>query len=319
VLPVACCRLVVCAVNSFPKGSQNYLATAAAGNSVYVLDHPPSTPLTSHKYSAATDVWTTIRRIPTNRAAAEHAASAATVGDRIYVMGGLVTTANAKNEAYNTQTDTWSTKAALPVGRAGAAVGVRSNKIYLIAGYSLLSSMNIYTPSADAWTSGASRSELCLCGSPSDRRLFLRRGVYPQPLRIAGTSLPTARQFVAGSVLGNVLYVAGGTIIGAPTPITSFIGPGDALVYGYTFATDVWASGETSCLPAVLPRSPRTEPSRSIVFMVATQRAPQSRVGRRRSGVCGLQPTRCRRSEGTAASPPPPATACTTWAARTGP
>jgi hypothetical protein len=158
-------------VNSFPKGSQNYLATAAAGNSVYVLDHPPSTPLTSHKYSAATDVWTTIRRIPTYRAGTEHAASAATVGIKIYVVGGL-SFANATNEAYDIQTDTWSTKAALPVRRAGAAVGVRSNKIYVVAGYSLLSSMNIYTPSTDAWTSGASRSDLCLCGSASDRRIF---------------------------------------------------------------------------------------------------------------------------------------------------
>ena len=60
-------------------------------------------------------------------------------------------------------------------------------------------------------------------------------------------SLPTVRQFVAGSVLGNVLYVAGGTI--TPTSITSTIGPGDALVYGYTFATDVWASGGIVFLP----------------------------------------------------------------------
>ncbi len=65
---------------------------------------------------------------------------------------------------------------------------------------------------------------------------------YPQPSRTAGKSLPTARQFVAGSVLGNVLYIAGGTT--AATPITSTIGPGDALVYGYAFATDAWASGE---------------------------------------------------------------------------
>ena len=172
VLPVACCRLVVCAVNGFPKGSQNYLATAAAGNSVYVLDHPTGPSTSSHKYSAATDVWATINKIPTWRAATEHGASAATVGNRIYVMGGLASTANAKNEAYDTQTDTWATKAALPVGRAGAAVGVRANKIYVVAGYSLLSSMHVYTPSTDAWTSGASRSDLCFCGSPSDRRGF---------------------------------------------------------------------------------------------------------------------------------------------------
>jgi N-acetylneuraminic acid mutarotase len=160
VLRVACCRVLVCAVNSFPKGSQHYLATAAAGNSVYVLDHPTGPATSAHKYSAAMDVWTTIRRIPTWRAGTEHAASAATVGNRIYVVGGLTTNDNAKNEAYDTQTDTWATKAALPVGRAGAAVGVRSNKIYVVAGYSLLSTMNVYTPSTDAWTSGASRSDL---------------------------------------------------------------------------------------------------------------------------------------------------------------
>ena len=159
-------------MNSYPlSGQQYYIATASAGDSVYVLENKYANPSSSsHKYSAATDVWTTIRKIPTWRAGTEHAASAATVGNRIYVVGGLTTNDNAKNEAYDTQTDTWATKAALPVGRAGAAVGVRSNKIYVVAGYSLLSSMHVYTPSADAWTSGAIRSDLCLCGSPSDRR-----------------------------------------------------------------------------------------------------------------------------------------------------
>ncbi len=65
-------------------------------------------------------------------------------------------------------------------------------------------------------------------------------------------SLPTARQFVAGSVLGNVLYVSGGTI--TATSISSTIGPGDALLYGYTFATDVWASGEIVFQPVCRAR-----------------------------------------------------------------
>ncbi len=161
-------------MNSFPlSGQQYYIATASAGDSVYLLENRYANPSSSsHKYSAATDVWATINTIPTWRTATEHGASAATVGNRIYVVGGLTTIDSAKNEAYDTQTDTWATKAALPVGRAGAAVGVRSNKIYVVAGYFLLSSMHVYTPSADAWTSGASRSDLCLCGSPSDRRIF---------------------------------------------------------------------------------------------------------------------------------------------------
>ena len=164
--------MLVCAVNSYPlSGQQYYIATASAGDSVYVLDNKYDNPSSSsHKYSAATDVWATINKIPTWRGATEHGASAATVGNRIYVMGGLASTANAKNEAYDTQTDTWATKAALPVGRAGAAVGVRANKIYVVAGYSLLSSMHVYTASADAWTSGAIRSDLCFCASPSDCR-----------------------------------------------------------------------------------------------------------------------------------------------------
>ena len=149
-------------MNSYPlSGQQYYIATASAGDSVYVLDNKYDNPSSSsHKYSAATDEWATINKIPTWRGGTEHGASAATVGNRIYVVGGLITSDSAKNEAYDTQTDTWATKAALPVGRAGAAVGVRSNKIYVVAGHSLLSSMNIYTPSTDAWTSGASRSDL---------------------------------------------------------------------------------------------------------------------------------------------------------------
>jgi hypothetical protein len=65
---------------------------------------------------------------------------------------------------------------------------------------------------------------------------------------------------VAGSVLGNVLYVAGGTIF--PTPIVSTIGPGDALVYGYTVTTDVWASGEIVFLPLCRARRAPSEAGR---------------------------------------------------------
>ncbi len=94
----------------------------------------------------------------------------------------------------------------------------------------------------------------------------LRCVLHAQRLRIAGTSLPTARQFVAGSVLGNVLYIAGGTIIGAPTPITSLIGAGDALVYGYAFTTDVWASGEIVFLPLCRARRAPSQAGRLCLW-----------------------------------------------------
>ena len=142
-------------MNSYPlSGQQYYIATASAGDSVYVLDNKYDNPSSSsHKYSAATDEWATINKIPTWRGGTEHGASAATVGNTIYVMGGYGTSA-AKNEAYDTQTDAWASKKSLPVGRAGAAIGVSSGTIIVAGGYELLSSVQLYTASADSWRIG---------------------------------------------------------------------------------------------------------------------------------------------------------------------
>jgi hypothetical protein len=179
-------RLLVCAVNSYPLSEkQYYIATASAGDSVYVLDNKYDNPSSSsHKYSAATDVWATINKIPTWRAATEHGASAATVGNTIYVMGGTSgpnSPPAPKNEAYNTQTDAWITKSPLPVGlgRAGAAIGVSSGTIIVAGGYPLLSSVQLYNVSADSWRAGEGAVPRLV------RRSVQRRGSrgcsYPRP------------------------------------------------------------------------------------------------------------------------------------------
>ncbi len=67
--------------------------------------------------------------------------------------------------------------------------------------------------------------------------------------------MPEGKHFVAGSVLGNVFYVAGGTTVS--TSINSRIGPGNKTVWAYAITLDRWATGE------ILARGPPPASSRT--------------------------------------------------------
>ena len=130
------------------------MTMASKGNFVYILDN--FTPTKSHKYNAGTDLWIRINTLPTFRSGNEHNANAGTVGNKIYVLGGLsATSASIKNEVYDTTTDMWATKAACPHGRAGAAMVSKFGKIFVAGGYTLLASAHIYSPLTDSWATRA--------------------------------------------------------------------------------------------------------------------------------------------------------------------
>jgi N-acetylneuraminic acid mutarotase len=131
------------------------------------------------------------------------AASAATVGDTIYVIGGATTQPWAKEnflspatpqrglgtvQAYDPKTNTWKELAAMPTPRNHAAIGAVNGKIYVIGGRvgaafiglaSDTSLVEVYDPATDTW------------GTP-------------------GARMPTTRSALAYGVYNNRIYIAGG-------------------------------------------------------------------------------------------------------------
>jgi N-acetylneuraminic acid mutarotase len=103
------------------------------------------------------------------------AASAATVGDTIYVIGGATTQPWSKEnflspatpqrglgtvQAYDPKTNTWKELASMPTPRNHAAIGAVNGKIYVIGGRvgaafialaSDTSLVEVYDPATDTW------------------------------------------------------------------------------------------------------------------------------------------------------------------------
>jgi N-acetylneuraminic acid mutarotase len=151
------------------------------------------------EYDPAADTWKALAPLPTKRGSAV----AATVGDKIYVIGGVTTLPGAKEtavhpahpqlsvgtvEEYDPAANTWRARNPMPTARNHAAVGVVNGKIYVIGGrvgaafISLASDISVveeYDPAKDQW------------GAPCAR-------------------MPTARSAMAAGVYGGRIYVAGG-------------------------------------------------------------------------------------------------------------
>ena len=151
------------------------------------------------EYDPATDSWKALAPMPIKRGAA----SAAVVGDRIYVIGGATTQPWAKEnflsqvtpqrglgtvQAYDPKTNTWKELTPMPTPRNHAAIGAVNGKIYVIGGRvgaafiglaSDTSLVEVYDPATDTW------------GVP-------------------GARMPTTRSALAYGVYNNKIYVAGG-------------------------------------------------------------------------------------------------------------
>src|SRR5574339_509865 len=98
--------------------------------------------------------------------------AAATVGGKIYVVGGfeepsfgnvLHFAITSAVEEYDPLTDRWSTKAPMPVGLHHVGIGVVGGRLYVIGGYNKsglsvwnpVATVYAYDPSMDSWTERA--------------------------------------------------------------------------------------------------------------------------------------------------------------------
>ncbi len=163
---------------------------------------------------------------------------AARIGDRVYVVGGLLAgfplSATPSVEVYDIAQDRWSSAAPLPVGLDHMGVAALDGRLYAIGGFSgdfvARSEVYVYDPADDEWSPGPPLPEPR--GAPwavaHGDRIFVFGGVdasdTPQATTYVldpdagggagawetGADMPTAREHLTAVSLGDFVYVIGG-------------------------------------------------------------------------------------------------------------
>jgi N-acetylneuraminic acid mutarotase len=161
---------------------------------------------TVEAYDPATDRWEPRAPLP----ASVHHAAAATVGDRLFVVGGygggrVQWEAQPTVLEYDAGRDRWDVRAPLPTPRGGLAVAVLGGRLHAVGGSAggPTAAHEIYDPAADRWTTA-----------------------YP---------MPTARDHLAAVAFQGRLWAVGGR--------RSFLGEQYATVEIYDPTTDRWSDG----------------------------------------------------------------------------
>jgi hypothetical protein len=228
------------AAKSLPYLDLYYIATSAYGNGIYLLDaYPQNIFITTQKYNPQTDVWTSVKKIPSYRAnsANEQAAVAVTVGSRIYVLGGGAppSAVRARHEVYSPLADSWTTKKELPSASsaAGAGGGSCGSTVVYAGGYPSKNTFALYNTATDLWAAG---ERPLRCAQPVDMRSPV--DVRCQAVaRSAGPNVPISVMYVASASKGNYFYLAGGAT--GSTNLKS--------VYIYDCNAGTWAAGKRAC------------------------------------------------------------------------
>jgi N-acetylneuraminic acid mutarotase len=108
-------------------------------------------------YEPSTQAWSPIAALPERL----EAASAAFLGDTLYVVGGWNDgdQGSQRTYAYHPDTDTWTRMADMPVGVAAAGSAVVDGKLYVIGGCTngtscaATAAVSSYDPGSDSWSS----------------------------------------------------------------------------------------------------------------------------------------------------------------------
>lgn len=207
------------------------VAVAELGGRIYVIGgfrRDGSTSDAVEVYDPASDSWSFRARLPL---ALNHA-TAASVNDRLYVVGGHPPSgADAVDAvfAYDPTADRWEPRASMPTARGSLAIGVADGKIYAAGGAPEARERDfaVYDPAADAWTAlppmPTPRNHLA-AGSVNGRFYAVggRSGgiggitgileEYDPATRswTSRPSMPTARGGIAAAAAAGRLYVFGG-------------------------------------------------------------------------------------------------------------
>jgi len=146
-------------------------------------------------YDPGSDSWETKSELPTPR---DHLA-AATVGERIYAVGGRLQVDFGRNldanEVYDRAPDNWSRGPGIPTARSGIAAASLGGSIFVFGGEGnegTFDENEVYAPQTNTWET-----------------------LDP---------MPTARHGLGAAVVGDTIYVIGG----GPTPGLSVSGANQA-------------------------------------------------------------------------------------------
>jgi N-acetylneuraminic acid mutarotase len=153
------------------------------------------------EYDPVKDSWRELAPMPTKRGAGV----AATVGDRMFMIGGATVAPGATNpaihpttaqrvvgtvEEYDPKTNQWRARATMPTPRNHTAAGVVDGKIYVIGGRigaafiaasSNLSNVEAYDPATDTWSGPLTKMPTArggLCAGVRDGRIYVAGGEF---------------------------------------------------------------------------------------------------------------------------------------------
>ncbi|MGH7164577.1 MAG: Kelch repeat-containing protein [Nitrospiraceae bacterium] len=171
------------------------VAAAALGGKIYVVggfNEPGLGNLTRlavsdalEEYDPAANRWATRAPLPKGL----HHAAAATVGNRLYVIGGFTASLFslwqplASVYLYQPETDAWIERAPMPTPRGALAVAEYEGKLFAIGGYDgdgNSAAVEVYDPGSNSWS--------------------------------ARSPLPTPRDHLAAAAVGQRLYAIGGRL-----------------------------------------------------------------------------------------------------------
>lgn len=186
----------------------------------------------------------------------------AVVNGKIYVIGGVNQNNQPLNivEEYNPLTSQWTSKMAMPTARSGFAIAVYDNRIYIIGGSvgnGFVGNNEVYDPAANSWTTKASMQtpRTDLTASLVNGQIYLIGGkmysnqapfytetalneVY-DPVKdewSTKSAVPSPVEGYASAVLGNSIYIIGGSKVHAGTG-SAFSNSNQV----YDPATDQWS------------------------------------------------------------------------------
>jgi len=214
------------------------------------------------EYDPAADNYTAKAPLPVKRCSA----IAETVGDKIYLIGGLEplengqgTRVTGRNEMFDPVANTWAEKSPMPTARNHAFSGVVNNKIYVLGGRigagNIPATTNVdvveeYDPAANLWGPIKDRMPTPRSGGGAatyNGKIYVGGGEL-QNRQLAAAfraleaydpasntwdilpSMPSARHGNAMGFLGNKLHVVSGKMEGGGAP--------DMAGYDHPYATE---------------------------------------------------------------------------------
>lgn len=230
---------------TIPGRGLNAPAAVALGGKIYLIGgfgtdtNVPSAQV--FVYDTSTKAWSEAAPLPAPRGG--HAAVA--FEGRIHVLGGgNAQSTIADHDVYDPATNRWSQRAPLPRAEGSPAAVAFGGKLYAIggrSGFTDFGAVDIYDPAADSWSVGPSieprgtAGAVVYCGAIHvfGGEAQAKRASLGEVLRLSPTgtwelvaSMPTPRNFARAVVLGDGVYVVGGS----PSPEASHASVGSSIV-----------------------------------------------------------------------------------------